>query len=114
MFSDFAEVEAYLNSLVNYEQRLPLGGRDWPKLGPTRDAIARLDLSLTLSQCIHVAGTKGKGSTVSFLEALLSPNRPTLSFTSPHLTSIRERVRLNGDLLSDDVWCRGFFSIVKS
>lgn len=111
MFSEFAAVESYLRSLVNYESRLPLGSRDWPKLEPTLDAILRLGLPFSLPNCVHVAGTKGKGSTVSFLEALLSPDHKTLSFTSPHLISIKERVRLKGESLEDHLWCEGFSSI---
>ena len=113
MFSDFPAVESHLNSLVNYESRSPLGGRDGPKLEPTLEAISRLGLPISLSHCVHLAGTKGKGSTVSFLEALFSPARETLSFTSPHLMSVKERVRLNGATLDDRIWCEGFSNIVQ-
>ena len=113
MFQDFASVEHYLNSLINYESRLPLGGsRDRPKLDPTYDALARLRLPLSVSSCFHIAGTKGKGSVVSFLEALCSPDTAVLSFTSPHLVSVKERIRLDGMPLVDDVWCAGFEAIV--
>ncbi|HEY3295967.1 MAG TPA: cyanophycin synthetase [bacterium] len=111
-FPDFSSVEHYLDSLVNYEQAFPLGGaRDRPKLAPTLAAIERLKLPLRLPQCIHIAGTKGKGSTVSFLECLLSEGHRVLSFTSPHLMSVKERVRLNGKLLDDAVWQKGFAEI---
>jgi dihydrofolate synthase / folylpolyglutamate synthase len=115
MFPDFDSVEKHLNSLINYEQFFPLGGaRDRPKLEPTLQAIARLGLSLRLPSCFHIAGTKGKGSAVSFLEALLAPDHPTLSFTSPHLVSVKERVRWNGDLINDAVWQKGFGEIVPA
>ncbi len=114
MFSAFTDVEAYLNSLINYESRLPLGGaRDRPKLEPTLQALARLELPLTLPNTIHIAGTKGKGSVVAFLEALLSPDRSVLSFSSPHLVSVKERVRLNGHALDDTLWCSGFETVVS-
>ncbi len=114
-FPDFDSVEAYLNSLVNYESTTPLGGdRDRPKLQPTLDAATRLGLCLSLLNCIHIAGTKGKGSVVSFLEGLLSPQHPTLSFTSPHLVSVKERIRLNGETLPDSLWTRAFEAITPA
>ena len=51
---------------------------------------------------IHVAGTKGKGSTAHFIEALLrAVGFRTGLFTSPHLLDVRERVRLERRLTSD-------------
>ncbi len=45
---------------------------------------------------IHLAGTNGKGSTASLLNASLMQCGKTGMFTSPHLVSVRERVRVNG------------------
>lgn len=113
MFTDFAAVERHLNSLINYEHDFPLGGkRDRPKLEPTRRAALRLALPLNLPDCVHIAGTKGKGSTAALLEALLDGPHGVLSFTSPHLVSVRERVRLNGEPLPDALWREGFSAIV--
>jgi dihydrofolate synthase/folylpolyglutamate synthase len=111
-FSDFHSVETYLNSLINYEQTFPLGGaRERLKLEPSLQAAARLDLSLQLPHTIHVAGTKGKGSTVAFLEALLAGQARVLSFTSPHIVHVKERVRCNGGVLSDELWQKGMTCI---
>ena len=115
VFPDFPSVENYLDSLINYEQTFPLGGaRDRPKLEPTLKAAERLGLSLGLPNCVHIAGTKGKGSVVSYLECLLSREHRVLSFTSPHLVSVKERVRLNGEVLDDSVWQRGFGTIASA
>ena len=47
---------------------------------------------------IHVAGTKGKGSTSFFIGALLeAAGKRNGVFTSPHLTTVRERFQLDGD-----------------
>jgi len=50
---------------------------------------------------LHVAGTKGKGSTCFFLTALLaSAGRRCGTFTSPHLATVRERFQVNNQLVS--------------
>jgi folylpolyglutamate synthase len=51
------------------------------------------------SNAIHVAGTKGKGSTCAFAESILLENgvENVGLFTSPHLVDVRERFRINGN-----------------
>ncbi len=112
-FPQFASVESHLNSLINYEVSTPVGGsRDRPKLEPVIRAAERLQLRLELRNCFHIAGTKGKGSVAAFITALLSSHGSTLTFTSPHLVSVRERIALSGKLIADEMWCEGFSSIV--
>src|SRR6202140_716433 len=50
----------------------------------------------------HIAGTNGKGSTAAFLESILRHGglRTGLN-TSPHLERIKERIRVNGEEISD-------------
>jgi len=56
-----------------------------------------------LPPVFHVAGTNGKGSTCAFLRAALEADgRSVHVFTSPHLVRFNERIRLNGQLISDD------------
>jgi dihydrofolate synthase/folylpolyglutamate synthase len=51
---------------------------------------------------VHVAGTKGKGSTCEMTAAMLEGCGYTVGlYTSPHLMSIRERIRLNRGLISE-------------
>ena len=58
---------------------------------------------------ISVAGTNGKGSSVAMLEAIyLSAGYRVGAFTSPHLLSYNERVRLNGEPVSDQLLCDAF------
>ncbi|MCO5601612.1 hypothetical protein L7F22_055735 [Adiantum nelumboides] len=71
-----------------------------------------LELQEPLSRLnvIHVAGTKGKGSTCAFTESILrSRGYRTGLFTSPHLVDIRERFRFNGDLVSEEVFAKNFW-----
>lgn len=52
---------------------------------------------------IHVAGTNGKGSTCHTLAAILqSQGYRTGLYTSPHLIDFRERMRVNGEMISED------------
>lgn len=54
-------------------------------------------------QSVHITGSKGKGSTASFLNSiLLKANLETALYTSPHLNDYRERVRINGKMISKE------------
>ena len=56
-----------------------------------------------LPPVFHVAGTNGKGSTCAFLRAALeAAGHRVHVFTSPHLVTYNERIRLAGTLISDD------------
>ena len=58
---------------------------------------------------VHIAGTKGKGSTGAFLEALsLDRGLRTGVFSSPHCVSLCERVRLDGVPISEDAFVRAY------
>lgn len=63
---------------------------------------------------IHVAGTKGKGSTCAFTEAILRQHGfSTGFFSSPHLVSVRERIRLNGEPISQSHFARSFWNVYR-
>ncbi|MGH2377101.1 MAG: bifunctional folylpolyglutamate synthase/dihydrofolate synthase, partial [Candidatus Limnocylindria bacterium] len=93
-----------LDALLRYGH--PLRGPGWnprsppdPRLGVPRvrillDAAAFPDLAMA---CVLVAGTKGKGSTAAFLASILAAAGVRAGlFTSPHLQSWRERIRVDG------------------
>ncbi len=59
---------------------------------------------LRLPPVIHVAGTNGKGSTIAFMRAMAeSAGLSVHTYISPHLVHIHERIRLNGELVAEDV-----------
>ena len=61
---------------------------------------------------IHVAGTKGKGSTCAFVESILRSNEYKTGFySSPHLVVVRERIRINGKPISEDKFARYFHHV---
>ena len=52
---------------------------------------------------VHVAGTNGKGSTSSMLASILQESGYKVGlYTSPHLKDFRERVRINGEMISEE------------
>ncbi|MGH3272973.1 MAG: bifunctional folylpolyglutamate synthase/dihydrofolate synthase, partial [Streptosporangiaceae bacterium] len=87
-------------------ERAILGRRPEHSIDPTLDRIIAL---LTLlgdphraCPVIHLTGTNGKTSTARMAERLLrARGLRTGLFTSPHLTSIRERICIDGHPLSD-------------
>ena len=59
---------------------------------------------------IHVAGTKGKGSTCAFVDTVLRRSgTKTGLYTSPHLVDIRERYRVDGAPVSKTTFTRNFW-----
>jgi len=58
-------------------------------------------------RCVHIGGTKGKGSTATMLAAMLqgSGHRVGL-YTSPHVVDIRERIVVNGEQISEGAFAR--------
>jgi dihydrofolate synthase / folylpolyglutamate synthase len=54
---------------------------------------------------IHVVGSNGKSSTVRFIEGLLeAEGLSTGAYLSPHLTTFRERIRLNGEPIDEEAY----------
>lgn len=67
---------------------------------------------------IHVAGTKGKGSTCAFVASFLTVHgkgcgwpRKIGLYTSPHMTTVRERIRINGEPISEQLFTTRFYEV---
>lgn len=90
-----------INMINNYEAALSfIHGRQQFKKIPTLDRMRRLMAKLENPQdklkMIHVTGTNGKGSTVSFLASLMMEQGLTVgTFTSPFITRFNERISFN-------------------
>jgi dihydrofolate synthase / folylpolyglutamate synthase len=69
-----------------------------------QDLLAKLDHpERRLPPVIHVAGTNGKGSTCAFVRAMAeAAGQRVHVYTSPHLVRFNERIRIAGELVSDD------------
>jgi dihydrofolate synthase/folylpolyglutamate synthase len=98
----YAEALDYLYSLANYE-RVPMGSYspETLNLDRMRALMAALGNPQERYRIIHIAGTKGKGSTSAFMSSCLRQlGLKTGLFTSPHLSSFRERIQINGELIA--------------
>ena len=70
-------------------------------LANTHTMIQRLDLDFSSTKIIHVAGSNGKGSACSLMAASLTlSGRTNLMFSSPHVSRIEERFRIDGQPIS--------------
>jgi dihydrofolate synthase/folylpolyglutamate synthase len=99
----YSEAVSYLESLIDYE-RTPAGAaaaRAW-NLDRTRHALAQLGDPHLRLRCLHIAGTKGKGSTAAMAASILSAaGYRTGLYTSPHLVSFRERIRIGSETIPE-------------
>jgi len=65
--------------------------------------------------CAHIAGTNGKGSTAAMLESILrAAGLRTGLYTSPHLERINERIRINGENISDQDFAAAWTAVSAS
>lgn len=61
---------------------------------------------------IHIAGTNGKGSVCAMIDSICrEQGYRTGLFTSPHLVTFRERIRVNGKMISEDAGASGLTTI---
>jgi dihydrofolate synthase/folylpolyglutamate synthase len=78
----------------------------------TRRLLAELQVDLGDCKVIHVAGTNGKGSVCAMIDSILCAQQyRTGLFTSPHLVTFRERIRVNGGMISEDTVAKGLTAI---
>ncbi|KAI4459953.1 folylpolyglutamate synthase-related [Holotrichia oblita] len=66
---------------------------------------------LNTLQVIHVAGTKGKGSTCAFVRVFFDIMGINGFYSSPHLLEVRERIRIDGEPISHDMFAQNFWYI---
>lgn len=98
----------YKETLDFLFSRLPMFSRNGPSaithnLNNTRAICEALNNPQTKFKSIHVAGTNGKGSCSHMLAAILQEcGYKTGLYTSPHLRDFRERIKVNGEMVSKE------------
>jgi dihydrofolate synthase/folylpolyglutamate synthase len=92
----FDEAIEYWFHRIDFERKTPQPGD--MKLGQMRVLLERLGNPHERYRILHLAGSKGKGSTSAMLEAILrAQGYRTGLFTSPHLERVEERMRVDGE-----------------
>jgi dihydrofolate synthase/folylpolyglutamate synthase len=102
---NYREALEYLLKFADYE-RLPRSGIVWD-LKRIERLLARLDDPQNHARSVHVAGTKGKGSTSAMIASILKEAGYKVGlYTSPHLLSYMERIQVNGRPIAESDWAR--------
>lgn len=100
--TSFEEALDFLHTRTNVERTRP--NKVDPavfKLDRMRALLAKLGNPHEGGRYIHVAGSKGKGSTCEMIASCLAACGYTTGlYTSPHLVDVRERMRINGHMIS--------------
>src|SRR5262245_11899404 len=96
--SDYSSALEFLLGRINYERtaNIPYRSTEF-KLDRMRRLLALLDDPHLVLKAIHIAGTKGKGSTAAMLAGILqAAGLRTGLYTSPHLARTEERLAIDG------------------
>lgn len=100
---DFPQSVAFLYQLSSESRTMKLG------LDRMRELCRALGNPQDQLRIIHVAGTNGKGSTCAMIEAgLRAAGYRTGLYTSPHLVSPVERIRINGEPVTEEQFAQLF------
>ncbi len=83
----YPETIQYLESFINYEKIPAYPYKESLKLERVKDFLTIIDNPQDSLNCIHIAGTKGKGSTCAFITYILREAGYKVGlYTSPHLS----------------------------
>ncbi|MFQ5875536.1 MAG: bifunctional folylpolyglutamate synthase/dihydrofolate synthase, partial [Dehalococcoidia bacterium] len=99
---DYKSALKYILSFTNYEKSLAdLYSPGNIDLDRVRELLARLGSPNVGPGIVHIAGTKGKGSTAAMIASVLkAAGHRTGLYTSPHLHTFRERIKVDDQMIS--------------
>lgn len=111
----FTHIDQAVDYLLTYSPEKQTG--ETYTLGRMKEMMSRLGNPQNDIPAVHVAGTSGKTSTCYYIRALLQAHGVRTGLTaSPHISSITERVQVNGEPLADDAFLRyleRFLDLIK-
>jgi dihydrofolate synthase/folylpolyglutamate synthase len=113
---NYREALAWLYSLQRFGIKLGLENihrlmAELSRSGGVQAAVGDLGIALPC-KVIHVAGTNGKGSVCAMIDSICRAQGYRIGlFTSPHLVTFRERIRVNGEMVSEDAVADGLTTI---
>ncbi len=101
MSIDYQQALDYVYSFIDYEREPRAPARY--DLRRVVELLARLGNPHLRARTVHIAGTKGKGSVAAMTaSALTASGYITGLYTSPHLHTFNERIRVDGNLISNE------------
>lgn len=102
-FPDLDAAFAWLESFANFEKR-PAAAAEY-RLDRMAAMLAAFGNPQNSAPAIHIAGSKGKGSTAAFCAAVLGRAGYRVGvYASPHVSDYRERIRLGSDFFPDGAY----------
>jgi dihydrofolate synthase/folylpolyglutamate synthase len=106
--NSYAKSLRFLAQLSDYEHlRIVRYNTQNFDLDRMRTLLRKLNNPQDKFRSVHIAGTKGKGSTCAMVAAMLQANGYKVGlYTSPHLNDIRERIQINGHMISHHEFAR--------
>ena len=102
--SEYRQALDYILSFADYE-RMSRSAVVFD-LGRMEALLDRLGRPHLAARSVHIAGTKGKGSTSAMIASVLTASGyRTGLYTSPHLHTMRERIQVDGQPVGEeDLW----------
>ncbi len=104
---EYSEIKAFLNDTPQYGETTGV-----ERAGKLLELLGNPDKNLKI---IHIAGTNSKGSVCSYIDDILKKSGyKTGLFTSPHLVTIRERIQVDGELISREDFTQYFNKVYET
>ena len=102
----YEEAAAYIEEIPKFTKK--------HTLEHTKTFLKRLGNPAADRKIVHVAGTNGKGSVCAYLQAILmAEGKRTGFFTSPHLVSVNERIRMDNVQIDNETFLKVFRKVLK-
>ncbi len=110
----YKEALELLDTFINFERTTPLSGANGFGTERMAELLKRLDSPHLAAPAIHIAGTKGKGSSAFLAASAISGcGLKTGLYMSPHVETLRERIMINGRPVSESRFAESCQSVLR-